>query len=32
MLDRPYGINLVGSKLYVADSYNNRIRVVNLPE
>jgi hypothetical protein len=30
-LDRPYGIELVGNKLYVADSYNNRIRVVNLP-
>ena len=31
-LDRPYGIDLVGNKLYVSDSYNNRIRVVNLPE
>ena len=30
-LDRPYGIDLVGNKLYVCDSYNNRIRVVNLP-
>jgi hypothetical protein len=30
-LDRPYGIDLVGTKLYVSDSYNNRIRVVNLP-
>jgi sugar lactone lactonase YvrE len=30
-LDRPYGIDLVGSKLYVSDSYNNRLRVVNLP-
>lgn len=30
-LNRPYGIDLVGSKLYVADSYNGRIRVVNLP-
>jgi DNA-binding beta-propeller fold protein YncE len=30
-MDRPYGIELVGNKLYVADSYNNRIRVVNLP-
>ena len=30
-LNRPYGIELVGKKLYVADSYNNRIRVVNLP-
>ncbi len=30
-LDRPFGIDLVGKKLYVTDSYNNRIRVVNLP-
>ncbi|MBA3458096.1 MAG: hypothetical protein H0T42_33750 [Deltaproteobacteria bacterium] len=30
-LDRPYGIDLVGNKLYVSDSYNNRVRVVNLP-
>ena len=30
-LDRPYGIDIVGKKLYVTDSYNNRIRVVNLP-
>lgn len=30
-LDRPYGIDLAGKKLYVSDSYNNRIRVVNLP-
>jgi DNA-binding beta-propeller fold protein YncE len=30
-LDRPYGIELHGQKLYIADSYNNRIRVVNLP-
>jgi hypothetical protein len=30
-LDRPYGIDLAGTKLYVSDSYNNRIRVVNLP-
>jgi hypothetical protein len=30
-LDRPYGIDLVGKKLYVSDSYNNRLRVVNLP-
>lgn len=29
-LDRPYGIDLVGNKLYVSDSYNNRVRVVNL--
>lgn len=31
MLNRPYGIDLVGKRLYVTDSYNNRIRVVNLP-
>ena len=30
MLNRPYGIDVVGRKLYVSDSYNNRIRVVNL--
>ena len=30
-LDRPYGIELAGKKLYISDSYNNRIRVVNLP-
>jgi hypothetical protein len=29
-LDRPHGLDLVGHKLYVTDSYNNRIRVVNL--
>ncbi len=29
-LDRPYGIMLHGNKLYVSDSYNQRIRVVNL--
>jgi hypothetical protein len=29
-LDRPYGIDLAGNKLYVSDSYNNRLRVVNL--
>jgi len=27
--DRPYGIELAGNKLYVADSYNHRIRVIN---
>jgi hypothetical protein len=31
-LYKPYGIDLVGNKLYVSDSYNNRLRVVNLPE
>ena len=31
MLDRPYGIEVAGNKLYIADSFNNRIRVVNLP-
>jgi hypothetical protein len=30
-LDRPYGIELAGNKLYVSDTFNNRIRVVNLP-
>ena len=29
-MNRPLGLDLVGNKLYVADSYNNRIRVVNL--
>ncbi|MDX2091900.1 MAG: hypothetical protein SFX73_28820 [Kofleriaceae bacterium] len=29
-LNRPYGIDLVGNKLYISDSYNNRLRVVNL--
>lgn len=29
-MNRPYGIDLVGKKLYVSDSYNNRLRVVNL--
>jgi hypothetical protein len=29
-LNRPYGIDLNGNKLYVSDSYNHRIRVVNL--
>ena len=31
-LNWPYGVELAGSKLYVTDTYNNRIRVVNLPE
>ena len=30
-LNRPYGIDLAGKKLYVSDTYNNRLRVVNLP-
>ena len=30
-LFKPYGIDLVGNKLYVSDTYNNRLRVVNLP-
>ncbi len=30
-LNRPYGIDLHGKKLYITDSYNSRIRVVNLP-
>ncbi len=29
-LNRPYGIDLVDNKLYVSDSYNNRLRVVVL--
>lgn len=30
-LYKPYGIDLVGTKLYISDSYNNRLRVANLP-
>ncbi len=30
-LQRPYGIDLVGTKLYISDSYNNRLRLANLP-
>ncbi|HEY4181394.1 MAG TPA: hypothetical protein VGM90_31325 [Kofleriaceae bacterium] len=30
-LNRPYGIDVVGKTLYVTDSYNNRVRRVNLP-
>jgi len=30
-LYKPYGIDLTGNKLYISDSYNNRLRVVNLP-
>ncbi len=30
-MDRPYGIHLDGKKLYISDSYNDRIRLVNLP-
>lgn len=29
-LDRPFGLDLAGNKLYISDSFNNRIRVVNL--
>jgi len=29
-LNWPYGIELDGNKLYIADSYNQRVRVVNL--
>jgi hypothetical protein len=29
-LSWPFGIEVVGSKLYIADSFNHRIRVVNL--
>jgi len=31
LLNRPYGIDLHGKKLYISDSYNSRVRVVNLP-
>jgi hypothetical protein len=30
LLNWPYGIELDGNKLYIADTFNNRIRVVNL--
>jgi sugar lactone lactonase YvrE len=30
LLNWPYGLALDGNKLYIADSYNNRVRVVNL--
>lgn len=30
LLNWPYGIHLDGNKLYIADSYNHRIRVANL--
>ncbi|MEJ7596380.1 MAG: hypothetical protein WKG01_00605 [Kofleriaceae bacterium] len=30
VLDRPYGLHLAGDKLYVADSFNHRVRVANL--
>ena len=30
LLNWPYGIELHGNKLYIADSYNHRVRVVNL--
>ncbi len=29
-LNRPYGLDLAGNKLFISDSYNHRIRVVNL--
>jgi sugar lactone lactonase YvrE len=29
-LDRPFGLDLVGNKLYISDSFNDRIRVVDL--
>jgi DNA-binding beta-propeller fold protein YncE len=29
-LDHPYGIDVAGGKLYISDSYNNRLRVVKL--
>jgi streptogramin lyase len=31
LLNHPYAVSLHGKKLYVSDTYNNRIRVVNLP-
>jgi NHL repeat len=31
LLNHPYAVSLNGKKLYVSDTYNNRIRVVNLP-
>jgi hypothetical protein len=30
LLNWPYGIELDGNKLYIADTFNNRVRVVNL--
>jgi DNA-binding beta-propeller fold protein YncE len=30
-LNRPFGLHLAGKKLYIADMFNGRIRVVNLP-
>jgi DNA-binding beta-propeller fold protein YncE len=30
-LDRPFGIDLVGKKLYVTDTYNARVRALTLP-
>jgi hypothetical protein len=30
LLDRPYGIAVTGDRLYIADSYNNRVRAVRL--
>lgn len=30
LLNWPYGIHIAGNKLYIADSFNHRIRVVNL--
>jgi hypothetical protein len=29
-LNQPSGIDVVGTKLYISDTYNNRVRVVNL--
>lgn len=31
-LNRPYGIELSNDRMYVTDSYNNRVRVVNLSQ
>ena len=30
-LNRPYGLDVVGNTIYVSDTYNNRLRVANLP-
>jgi DNA-binding beta-propeller fold protein YncE len=32
LLDRPFGIELAGNRLYVADSFNHRVRVVRLAD
>lgn len=32
LLDRPYGIEVAGNLLYIADTMNHRVRVVELSE